>query len=413
MQVERSATTKNYISMADKTHDITNVPDEFSDIRPYDDHQFRDKISELVQEPGFEHAVRYVMPDVNYPEFVSSLLQVETQMDFQEKVMGPFLELLVARTTKGLTLSGAENLVAGTSYTYITNHRDIVLDASFLNLCFIRKKMPITQVAIGNNLLIYDWITDLVKLNRSFIVKRDVGVRQALDAAKQLSGYIHHTIRDRHESVWIAQREGRAKDSNDRTQDALVKMLSLAGGEDAKENLREINIMPVSISYEYDPNDFLKVREFLMRRRDPDFKKSQRDDLFSMETGLLGQKGRVHFHLGRCINSEIDECSGSRAEIVRGACEIIDRNIHCGYRIFPCNYIAFDAVHHTDEYRSGYTEAEVEAFNKYIDTQLDKVDVPDITPEEREFMRQTMLTMYANPLKNQRTALDCKSLFNS
>ena len=410
MQLERSATTKNYISMTDKTQNINIVPDEYADIRPYDDHQFRGKIAELVKEPGFEHAVRYIMPDVDYLEFVASLLQVETQMDFQEKVMGPFLELLVARTTDGLTLSGAENLVAGTSYTFITNHRDIVLDASFLNLCFIRKKLPITQVAIGNNLLIYDWITDLVKLNRSFIVKRDVGVRQALEAAKQLSGYIHHTIRDRHESVWIAQREGRAKDSNDRTQDALVKMLSLAGGEDPKENLGEINIMPVAISYEYDPNDYLKVREFLLRRRDPDFKKSQRDDLFSMETGLLGKKGRVHFHLGRCINSEIDEWTGSRAEIVRGVCEIIDRNIHCGYRIFPCNYIAYDKVHPTDEYRAGSTDAEVEAFNKYVETQLDKVDEPDITAEEREFMRHTMLSMYANPLKNQRTALACKQL---
>ncbi|MBD5219671.1 MAG: acyltransferase [Bacteroidales bacterium] len=386
------------------------MPDEYSDIRPYDDHQFHDKIAELVREPRFEHAVRYIMPDVDYPEFVNGLLQVESQMDFQEKVMGPFLELLVARTTDGLTLSGEENLVTGTSYTFITNHRDIVLDASFLNLCFIRRHMPITQVAIGNNLLIYDWITDLVKLNRSFIVKRDVGVRQALDAARQLSGYIHQTIRDRHESVWIAQREGRAKDSNDRTQDALVKMLSLAGGEDATENLCEINILPVAISYEYDPNDYLKVREFLMRRRDPEFKKSQRDDLFSMETGLLGRKGRVHFHLGRCINSEIQQCEGSRAEIVRSACEIIDRNIHCGYRIFPCNYIAYDEVHNTDEYRAAYTDAEVEAFNKYVETQLSKVDVPDLTPEEREFMRHTMLSMYANPLKNQRTALDCKNI---
>ncbi|MDE6135777.1 MAG: acyltransferase [Muribaculaceae bacterium] len=396
--------------MTDKTQHTNGVDIDFADIRPYDDHEFRDKIAHLVREPGFEHAVRYVMPDVDYEAFVASLLQVQTQMDFQYEVMGPFLELLVARTTAGLSLSGVENLTSSQAYTFITNHRDIVLDASFLNLCFIRRRLPLTQVAIGNNLLIYDWITDLVKLNRSFIVKRDVGVRQALEAARQLSGYIRHTIRDLGESVWIAQREGRAKDSNDRTQDALVKMLSLAGEGDARQNLSEINILPVAISYEYDPNDFLKVREFLLRRRDPDFRKSQRDDLFSMETGLLGQKGRVHFHLGHCISREIPADCESRTETVRAVCELIDRNIHCGYRIFPCNYIAFDRLEGTDEYSGFYTAADVEAFNAYVDSRLALVNVPDITDEERQFMLHTMLTMYANPLRNQRLAKDCPNL---
>ncbi len=394
--------------MTDTTihNDITTDP--FADIRPYDDHQFKEKIEALVREPGFEHAVRYVMPDVDYGEFVKNLLTVETQDDFQVKVMGPFLELLVARTTHGLTMSGEDNYTPGTPYTFITNHRDIVLDASFLNLCFIRRRQPITQVAIGNNLLIFDWITDLVKLNRSFIVKRDTGVRQALEAAKQLSAYIHHVITEMHESIWIAQREGRAKDSNDRTQESVVKMLSLGGKGDSKENLVELNMIPVAISYEYDPNDYLKVREFLLKRRDPDFKKSQRDDLFSMETGILRQKGRVHFHIGRCISDELAAFAGDgRAEVVRKACDLLDRSIHCGYRIFPCNYIAFDEVTGTKEYADRYTPDDVAEFDEYIDLQLAKVDVPDITAEEREYMRGMMLSMYANPLKNQREALDC------
>lgn len=219
----------------------------FDDIRPYDDDQFHRKIADLVREPGFEHAVRYVMPDVDYPAFVERLLTVKSQMDFQHKIMGPFLEMLVAKTTDGLSVSGLENYIPGTSHVFITNHRDIVLDASFLNLCFIRENLPITQVAIGNNLLIFDWITDLVKLNRSFIVKRDTGVREALEAARHLSAYIHHVIIGMNESVWIAQREGRAKDSNDRTQESVVKMLSLGGPADSKTNLMELNIMPVSI----------------------------------------------------------------------------------------------------------------------------------------------------------------------
>ena len=380
----------------------------FDDIRPYDDDQFHRKIADLVREPGFEHAVRYVMPDVDYPAFVERLLTVKSQMDFQHKIMGPFLEMLVAKTTDGLSVSGLENYIPGTSHVFITNHRDIVLDASFLNLCFIRENLPITQVAIGNNLLIFDGITDLGKLNRSFIVKRDTGVREALEAARHLSAYIHHVITGMNESVWIAQREGRAKDSNDRTQESVVKMLSLGGPADSKTNLMELNIMPVSISYEYDPNDYLKVREFLLRRRNPDFKKSQRDDLFSMETGILRHKGRVHFHIGCCINNALAHLeSTDRTEAVHTACEAIDNSIHCGYRIFPCNYIAYDAINGTDRYAGQYSAEDVATFNAYIDGQLAKVDEPDITPDERKFMRDMMLTMYANPLKNQLSAHDC------
>lgn len=384
---------------------------DFSDIRPYDDHEFREKIAALVKEPGFEHAVRYVMPDVDYPEFVENLLTVETQMDFQIKVMGPFLEMLVAHTTKGLSADGLENYDPAHSHVFITNHRDIVLDASFLNLCLIRAKLPLTQVAIGNNLLIYEWITDLVKLNRSFIVKRDGRVREALENAQHLSAYIHHTVNRLNESVWIAQREGRAKDSNDLTQESVIKMLSLAGPGDSKQNLMELNIVPVAISYEFDPNDYLKVREFVLKRRDPDYKKTKRDDLFSMETGILKQKGRVHFRMGKCINAELERVGDTRAEAVRLVCNVLDRAIHSGYRIFPCNYIAFDKVHNTDEYADQYTRADVEAFESYIEKQLDKVEVDDITPEERDFMRASMLSMYANPLKNQRAALDSNSSF--
>lgn len=394
----------------------TNINDmegsQFDDIRPYDDYLFKEKIEKLVREPGFEHAVRYVMPDVDYEEFVKNLITVETQNDFQVKVMGPFLELLVAHTTHGLSMDGAENYEPGTAYVFITNHRDIVLDASFLNLCFIRAKLPLTQVAIGNNLLIYDWITDLVKLNRSFIVKRDTGVREALAAAKHLSAYIHYAVTERNESVWIAQREGRAKDSNDLTQESVLKMLSLSGSsEDPLANLLELNIMPVSISYEYDPNDYLKVREFLLRKRDPEFKKTQRDDLFSMETGLLKQKGHVHFHLGKCINNELSGLADAgRAEILRKACDVLDRSIHCGYHLYPINYIAYDELYGTSHYDLNYTQADVDTFNDYVAAQLAKVDEPDITEEERLFMRRTMLQMYANPLKNQLAALDCSNV---
>ena len=388
------------------------VPEQFSEMAPYRGKDFFAALNRLVKDPGFEHAVRYVMPDVDYPAFVESLLQVKDQNEFQTQVMGRFLEMLAASTTRGLSIDGEENCRPATNYTFISNHRDIVLDPSFLNLCFIRSGLPVTQVAIGNNLLIYEWIADLVKVNRSFIVKRDAKVVQALEAAKQLSAYIHYTLNTLHESVWIAQREGRAKGSNDLTQESLIKMLALAGdAPDLKDKILEVNLMPVSISYEFDPNDYLKAREFLLKRRDPDFKKSQRDDLFSMETGLLSNKGRVHFRIGKCINDDLSRFeSTDRTEIIHHTCTLIDRAIHCGYKIYPCNYIAYDEINSTDRFAGEYTPDDERSFNEYIERQLDRVDVADVTADERSYMRRMMLTMYANPLTNQLAASERQCL---
>lgn len=388
---------------------------DFSEIAPFDDDVFSAKMAALVHEPGFEHAVRYVMPQVDYQSFVETLLSIPNKDLFQTKIMWPFLEMLCEKTTSGITCSGLDNIKPGYAYTFITNHRDIVLDASFLNLCFLRKGIPTSEVGIGDNLLIYEWITDLVKLNRSFIVKRNLRLSKALEAARELSAYIHFAICDKKRSVWIAQREGRAKDSNDLTQEAVIKMLALGGGGSFAENIESLNIMPVSISYEYDPNDYLKAREFLLKRLDPNFKKSQRDDLFSMETGLLQPKGRIHFEIGECINSTLHEdlAGADRHEAVKRVCHLIDCAIHGGYHLFPINYIASDMLHNVHRYSSYYSAEEAEAFGKYIEAQLDKVDIEgtQISALDRSFMKEMMLTMYSNPLKNKIHAGErCESL---
>ncbi len=382
---------------------LTMTKEEFSDIAPYDDSDFQHYMSRLVKEPGFEHAIRYVMPDVKYPEMVQNLLQIKSKDEFQRTIMQGMLELLERMTTSGVTDSGLEDFDASKSVLFITNHRDIVLDASFLGLAMLRHGLPAQEVALGDNLLIFDWIEDLVRLNKGIIVKRNLRLTKALEAARQLSGYIHHCISEKHESVWIAQREGRAKDSNDVTQESVIKMLALAGeGATVVERLLELNITPTAISYEYDPNDYLKAREFLARRRDPEFKKSQRDDLFSMETGILQFKGHVHFAVCECINPALEELRAltDKVEIVRRVCAIIDREIHTTYKFFPLNYIAYDRVNHTDRFASEYTPQDVEQFDAYLNKQIDKVDLPDITPEERAFMIDAVTDMYANPLKN-------------
>ena len=376
---------------------------DFSDIAPYDDECFHQKMETLVKDPGFLHAVYYTMPKDDVPALIEDLLKIDNKYDFQHQVMFPFLEMLAKTTTAGISLGGVKYYNPALNYVFITNHRDIVLDASFLNLAFMRRGMPTSEVAIGNNLLVFDWITDLVRLNKSFIVKRNTGLREGLLAAKKLSAYIHHAILDKHESVWIAQREGRAKDSSDHTQESLVKMLALGGEGSFMEKLEESNLMPVSISYEFDPNDYLKVKEFLMKRRNPNFKKSQRDDLFSMETGLLQFKGHVHFQLTPRINPKLDQL-GEFPDVNTAAKYVgclIDQAIHRSYENFPINYIAFDMLHHTERFSKKYTpEQRVETEN-YFNNQLNKIDIEDVTPDEREFMLEMMLVMYANPLKNK------------
>ena len=377
---------------------------DFSDIGPYDDDRLvHQKIEKLVKEPGFLHAISYTMPKEDIPVLIDAMLKIDNTHDFQHQIMFPFMEMLAKTTTAGITLGGVKNYQPSLRYTFITNHRDIVLDASFLNLAFLRRNMPTTEVAIGNNLLVFDWIDDLVRLNKSFIVKRNTGLREGLFAAKHLSAYIHHAILDKHVSVWIAQREGRAKDSSDHTQESLIKMLAMGGEGNFSEKLKEINLMPVAISYEYDPNDYLKCREFLLKRRDPEFKKSQRDDLFSMETGLLQFKGKVHFQMTPRINAKLDQIGEFKDTNTwaRYVCMIVDQAIHRSYQIFEINYVAYDELHQTKRFASMYTEEKRREVLDYFNAQLDKIDLTDITTEERDFLMEKMLLMYANPLKNK------------
>lgn len=380
------------------------MKEEFRDIAPYDDSDFKSYMARLVKEPGLENAISYIMPGADRKQLTDLLLSLNSKAEFQQKVMLTILSLIEQKTTSGVTESGMDRLSPDRNVLFITNHRDIVLDASFLGLALIRHGLPAQEVALGDNLLIYDWIEDLVRLNKGIIVKRNLRLTKALEAARQLSGYIHYCIAEKHESVWIAQREGRAKDSNDVTQESVIKMLALSDpGDTLAARLLPLNITPTAISYEYDPNDYLKASEFLQRRRDPEFKKSQRDDLKSMETGILNFKGRVHFSVGSDINAELAAMLDvtDKVEAVRRICAVIDRQIHLGYRIYPNNYIAYDRLEGSDRFASEYSREDVEHFDAYLQGQLDKVEVADVTAEERGLMLRDMLEMYANPLRNQ------------
>ena len=386
---------------------IIETPHEFADICPIEDKDVNQKLNQLINDPGFRFFVEFIMPGVDYEKYCEGLATITSKYDFQAQYSCSYLQLVEKSTTSGIASNGLKALCPATSYTFITNHRDIVLDASFLNLELWRNGFPTSEVAIGNNLLAFDWIETLVKLNKSFIVKRDTTTKGRLAAAIQLSHYIHFAINQKHESIWIAQRQGRAKDSNDLTQDSLVKMLTI-GGEcaDPIESLKKLNIAPVSLSYEFDPNDYLKATEFLMKKKNPDFKKSQNDDVISMLTGIRGFKGRIHFEFTPCINDQLDQIPADleKQEKIHRVCHIIDKAIHANYHIYPCNYIAYDKLNGSHTYADKYNDSDIAYFEKYLNRRIEKVKV-HTNDEEKAFMRERILEMYANPLINKNKAL--------
>ncbi|NDV69159.1 1-acyl-sn-glycerol-3-phosphate acyltransferase [Dysgonomonas sp. 25] len=374
----------------------------FDDIRPLYDSEVREAIQTLLADPGFQHAVGYILPDVDWEQFSAVMSGYKTRSEFQHEMVFQTVTLLASRVTAGLRGDNWENIDKDKSHVFLSNHRDIVLDASFLNILLSGNGFDTTEIAIGDNLLIHPWIDTLVRLNKSFIVRRGVSVRQMLMVSKHLSEYVHYAITQKHESIWMAQREGRAKDGNDRTQDSLLKMLALAPEDKSFiESLKELNLIPLAISYEFDPCDYLKAREFQLKRDNPDHKKIPWDDLISMETGMLGQKGHVVFRFGTCINPELDKIAAAEPDKrlqVDMVTSCIDNQIYRNYEIYPCNYIAYDLVEAGNRFADKYTKEQQTAFEQYVTGQIAKItDVPD---KDEAYLRTKIYEMYCNPLKN-------------
>lgn len=376
---------------------------KFDDIAPLDDKDVESAIQDLLVDPGFKHAVTYVYRDIDWTEFCKEMSSIKTKSEFQKRMIYPLVIFIGKQCTTDIRSENWENLSKEKQHLILSNHRDIVLDAGLLNIMRFENDFDTTEIAIGSNLLIHPWIEKLVKLNKSFIVKRGLSVREQLTESKHLSEYIHYDIEEKGQSVWIAQREGRAKDSDDRTQASLLKMLTLSPSNVSfVESLKQLNLLPLSISYEYDPCDYLKAKEFLVKRDNPDYKKSERDDLLSMEVGLLGQKGQIVFRFGNCINDQLDkiEVSEKRLQIEKAA-SIIDKEIHSNYEIFKVNYIAYDMLNKTERFKDQYSEQDKQSFINYINKQLDKIDVEN---KDLDFLWNKMLVMYSNTLKNYMSA---------
>lgn len=369
----------------------------FEEIRPYEDHEVNSAVRQLANDPIFIGIIKKIYPQPGYAEkLVEVLSEVNSIEEFQVKIIVPLLNKIEAETTNGISYSAMEQFHPEERYLFISNHRDIILDAAFLNKIMHDHGFRKTEIAIGNNLLAFDWITKLVRINRSFIVKRNLALRDQMEASKTLSAYIRHAITEKGQSVWIAQREGRSKDGFDQTQPALLKMLNMSNSQSLTEGFREMNIVPMAISYEIEPCGISKVEELLNKKHNPDFKKSQADDLKSMANGVMLPKGRVHFAFGNPVNLKIDELTAgkSKPEAVEAIVEYIDKRIYYNYKLWPNNYIAADILNKDTRYSNQYSEDEKRAFEVMMNGEISGIHF------EANEAREMYLSMYANPVFN-------------
>ena len=381
-----------------------NIPTEFDEIRTYAPEELPQVFEELIADPAFQMVVNYLYPDTPFDLIAAKMRQCKTNLDFQMAFGYDFVKGIADKYCDSLTIDCSSLPDKKLSYTYVSNHRDIVLDAAFLSVLLIDNGMNTVEIAIGDNLLVYPWIKKIVRINKSFIVQRALTMRQMLESSQRMSRYIHYAISEKHENVWIAQREGRAKDSNDRTQDSVLKMLSMGGEGSFIDRLKQLHIVPTSISYEYDPCDCLKAQEFQIKRDNPEYKKTPQDDLVNMQTGIFGYKGRVHFQMTGYLNDFLDTLDTSRpkCELFTQVSNYIDRSIHLNYRFYPGNYVAYDLWKNESRFTDRYTPEEKQTFEHYINRQLAKIELPN---KDEAFLRDRILAMYANPLINHLNAV--------
>ncbi len=376
-----------------------HTPKEFDDIRPFEPEELPEVYNRLLDNQQFQRVLSYFYPDVPLEKIGARMRACTTNLDFQKVFGYEFVTFVLNRAAKSWDMDHSA-ISPEQNYTFMSNHRDIVLDSAILSKLLIDAGFKTTcEIAIGDNLLSLPWVKDLVRVNKSFIVKRSASFREMLTSSKTLSKYMHFAIQEKKENIWIAQREGRAKDSDDRTSESILKMMSMGGEGSIIERLTQLHIVPMTISYEYDPCDYLKAAEFQLKRDNPDWKKGPQDDIISMQTGIMGYKGHVHYHCSPCIDEYLQTLDSEmpKNELYATIVRHIDQEIHRHYRLFPNNYIAHDLLTGTDEQTAHYQPADKVNFERYLAEQLEKITVPQ---PDIAFLRERILTMYANPLRN-------------
>jgi 1-acyl-sn-glycerol-3-phosphate acyltransferase len=369
---------------------------KFDSIRPFYDAEVNDAISALINHPMLKAIMSFTFPDVDDEVWKNQLLKTHSIRDFQCNFIYESVQKVLQKSSEGLTTSGFEKLEKNTSYLFISNHRDIILDTSLLNVCLFDHGLVMTASAIGDNLVKKDFLLNLSKLNRNFLVQRGLPPRELLQSSKLMSEYIAQLLLRENRSVWIAQREGRTKDGNDATHSGVLKMLGMGSDEaNLMDYFKKIKIVPVSISYEYDPTDALKMPQIMAEANDETYIKEKNEDFITLLSGIIGQKKRIHIHVGDVLHNELDAIkveNDNTNKQVQALAQVIDDSILQTYKLWPTNFIAYDLLNKTSTYSDLYTEDEKSLFERRLELKIDA---------SNDTMKESFLAMYANPVVNK------------
>lgn len=369
---------------------------KFDSIRPYYDSEVNEALCASLNHPMMKAMMNFTFPDVDEEVWQNQLRKTHSIRDFQINFVYQSIKQVLENTSDGLTTSGFEKLEPNTSYLFISNHRDIILDTSLLNVSLHDHGLVMTASAIGDNLVKKDFVLKLSKLNRNFLVQRGLSPRELLQSSKLMSEYIYQLLSKENRSVWIAQREGRTKDGNDATHQGVLKMVAMASDEaDIVAFFKKIKIVPVSISYEYDPTDALKMPQLLAQSKDEIYIKEKNEDFITLLSGIIGQKKRIHIHVGDILDKELDvintENDNSNKKI-QALAQVIDASILSNYKLWPTNYIAYDILNNTTQYAQFYSDKEKQLFERRLELRIDV---------ENPTLKEGFLAMYANPVVNK------------
>lgn len=369
---------------------------KFDTIRPYYDSEVNEGIRSVIHHPMMKALMNFTFPDVEEKVWIEQLHKTHSIRDFQINFVYHSVQKVLERSSDGLTTSGFEKLEKNTSYLFISNHRDIILDTSLLNVALYQHGLVMTASAIGDNLVKKDFLLKLSKLNRNFLVQRGLPPRELLQSSKLMSEYIGQLLLKENRSVWIAQREGRTKDGNDATHQGVLKMLGMGSDEqNVMDYFKKIKIVPVSISYEYDPTDALKMPQLMAEANNEVYIKEKNEDFITLLSGIMGQKKRIHMHVGDILQTEIDQIKQQEDNSnrqIQALAQVIDDSILSSYKLWPTNFIAYDLMHNTNQYRHLYTEEEKSLFERRLEMKIDA---------NNPKMVDSFLAMYANPVTNK------------
>jgi len=391
--------------MEQETFDIHN----FDTIRPYTNEELVPAIDRILNEPLFYKMIRWVYPGLSKNAIHSMMRGVKSVDEFQSEISGPAFKRVIEMTTSGMSFTNIQSLDRTKAYLFLSNHRDIILDSALLNVSLLEEGYRTTQIAIGDNLLQHRVVEDIVRANKNFIVNRNVSSKEVFHYSMRLSNYIRNTIKVDNNSIWIAQREGRSKDGDDRTATGLLKMFAMIGNGEIEETLKSLQIIPMAVSYEYDPCDMLKTNELMHLKLFGSYEKKKGEDVLSMLTGITGHKGRVNITVGEPLTDRIEEMKAiqNKNEKYRHLTQAIDHEMHRIYKLWPTNYIAYDLLMGTKDYKEHYSNIQKIAFGNHIRANVFRLSLnrkKTNLPKEgfAALDKEIMLQIYANPVINRR-----------